>query len=73
MAEVTARISRKEGDENDSDRGQQLINGKEEAGEAPVKDKCRKKYAKNNRIMYPNDEADSRCVKSCYAGLSSVT
>ena len=43
MAEVTARISRKEGDENDSDRGQQLIHGKEEAGEAPVKDKCRKK------------------------------
>lgn len=30
-------------------------------------------YAKNNRIMYPNDEADSRCVKNCYADLSSVT
>ena len=28
MAEITARISRKEGDENDSDRGQQLIHGK---------------------------------------------
>ncbi len=28
MDEVTARISRKEGDENDSDRGQQLIHGK---------------------------------------------
>lgn len=73
MAEVTARISRKEGDENDSDRGQQLIHGKEEAGEAPVKDNAGRSYAKNNRIMYPNDEADSRCVKSCYAGLSSVT
>ena len=46
MAEVTARISRKEGDENDSDRGQQLIHGKEEAGEAPVNDKCRKKLRK---------------------------
>ena len=46
MAEVTARISRKEGDENDSGRGQQLIHGKEEAGEAPVKDKCRKKLRK---------------------------
>lgn len=46
MAEVTARISRKEGDENDSDRGQQLIHGKEEAGEAPVKDKCKKKLRK---------------------------
>lgn len=46
MAEVTARISRKEGGENDSDRGQQLIHGKEEAGEAPVKDKCRKKLRK---------------------------
>ena len=46
MAEVTARISRKEGDENDSDRGQLLIHGKEEAGEAPVKGKCRKKLRK---------------------------
>ena len=46
MAEVTARIGRKEGDENDSDRGPQLIHGKEEAGEAPVKDKCRKKLRK---------------------------
>ncbi len=46
MAEVTARISRKEDDENDSDRGQQLIHGKEEAGEAPVKGKCRKKLRK---------------------------
>lgn len=46
MAEVTARISRKEGDENDSDRGQQLIHGKEEAGEAPVTGKCRKKLHK---------------------------
>ena len=34
------------GDENDSNRGQQLIHGKEEAGEAPVKGKCRKKLRK---------------------------
>ena len=46
MDEVTARIIRKEGDENDSDRGQQLIHGKEEAGEVPVKVKCRKKLRK---------------------------
>ena len=46
MAEVTARIIRKEGDENDSNRGQQLIHGKEEVGEAPVKGKCRKKLRK---------------------------
>lgn len=46
MAEIAARISRKEGDENDSDRGQQLIHGKEEAGEAPVTGKCRKKLRK---------------------------
>lgn len=46
MDEVTARIIRKEGDENDSYRGQQLIHGKEEAGEDPVKGKCRKKLRK---------------------------
>lgn len=46
MDEVTVRIIRKEGDENDSDRGQQLIHGKEDAGEAPVKGKCRKKLRK---------------------------
>lgn len=51
MAEVTARISRKEGDENDSDRGQQLIHGKEEAGEAPVKDKCRKKFSNDVKAV----------------------
>ena len=31
---------------NTFNRGQQLIHGKEEAGEAPVKGKCRKKLRK---------------------------
>ena len=73
MAEVTARIIRKEGDENDSDRGQQLIMERRKPEKLRSKVNAGRSYAKNNRIMYQNDEADSRCVKSCYAGLSSVT